>query len=66
MNYLDYSIIFIYLIGFILLGFVFKKNESSKDYFLGGNSLGCCTYCHVVHHDSHHTTFVPFGYSEYI
>lgn len=40
MNYLDYAIILIYLIGFILLGFVFKKNESSKDYFLGGNSLG--------------------------
>lgn len=40
MNYLDYTIVFIYLIGFIFLGFFFKKNESSKDYFLGGNSLG--------------------------
>lgn len=40
MNYLDYSIVFIYLIGFMLLGFMFKKNETSKDYFLGGNSLG--------------------------
>ena len=40
MNYLDYTIILIYLIGFICLGFVFKKNETSKDYFLGGNSLG--------------------------
>ncbi len=40
MNYLDYSIIAIYLVAFIFLGFFFKKNESSKDYFLGGNSLG--------------------------
>jgi len=40
MNYLDYIIIFAYLVGFIFLGFFFKKNESSKDYFLGGNSLG--------------------------
>jgi len=40
MNILDYSIIVIYLVGFIFLGFFFKKNESSKDYFLGGNSLG--------------------------
>ncbi len=40
MNFLDYTIIFAYLIGFIFLGYFFKKNESSKDYFLGGNSLG--------------------------
>lgn len=40
MNILDYIIISTYLIGFICLGFFFKKNESSKDYFLGGNSLG--------------------------
>ena len=40
MNFIDYAIIFAYLIGFIFLGFFFKKNESSKDYFLGGNSLG--------------------------
>ena len=40
MNFLDYSIVFVYLIGFIFLGYFFKKNESSKDYFLGGNSLG--------------------------
>jgi len=40
MNILDYIIILTYLIGFILLGFLFKKNKTSKDYFLGGNSLG--------------------------
>jgi SSS family transporter len=40
MNELDYIIVFAYLVGFIGLGFFFKKNDSSKDYFLGGNSLG--------------------------
>lgn len=40
MNVLDYTIIFAYLIGFLFLGYFFKKNNSSKDYFLGGNSLG--------------------------
>lgn len=40
MNVLDYIIILIYLVGFVLLGFYFKKNKSSKDYFLGGNTLG--------------------------
>lgn len=40
MNYFDYAIILAYLIGFILLGFFFKKNETSKDFFLGGKSLG--------------------------
>ncbi len=40
MNILDYGIVLAYLIGFVLLGFMFKKNETSKDYFLGGNSLG--------------------------
>ncbi len=39
MNLLDYGIIFFYLIGFVFLGFFFKKNETSKEYFLGGNSL---------------------------
>ena len=40
MNYLDYGIILIYLVGFILLGFLFKQNKNSGDYFLGGKSLG--------------------------
>ena len=40
MNILDYIIIVLYLVGFILLGFFFKQNKDSKDYFLGGNSLG--------------------------
>ena len=40
MNYFDYAIILVYLIGFICLGFIFKDSKSSKDYFLGGNTLG--------------------------
>lgn len=40
MNYFDYAIILVYLVGFICLGFFFKDSKSSKDYFLGGNTLG--------------------------
>ena len=40
MNWLDYTIIAIYLIGFIAMGYFFKDNKDSKDYFLGGKSLG--------------------------
>jgi len=40
MNYIDYIIIVIYILGFLGLGFFFKDNKDSKDYFLGGNSLG--------------------------
>lgn len=40
MNWLDYTIIAIYLFGFIAMGYFFKDNKDSKDYFLGGKSLG--------------------------
>lgn len=40
MNWLDYTIIAIYLIGFMAMGYFFKENKNSKDYFLGGKSLG--------------------------
>ena len=40
MNYIDYIIIATYLIGFLFLGYLFKKNKSSNDYFLGGRSIG--------------------------
>ena len=40
MNWLDYTVIAIYLIGFIAMGYFFKDNKDSKDYFLGGKSLG--------------------------
>lgn len=40
MNYLDYIIIVVYLIGFLGIGFLFKENKTSGDYFLGGRSMG--------------------------
>jgi len=40
MNWLDYSIIIIYIIFFLGMGFFFKENKNSKDYFLGGRSMG--------------------------
>jgi len=40
MNWLDYSIIVAYIIFFLGLGFFFKDNKNSKDYFLGGQSFG--------------------------
>lgn len=40
MNYLDYIIIVSYIVGFLLIGKLFSKNESGQDYFLGGKSFG--------------------------
>ena len=40
MNYLDYTIIIIYLLGFLGIGYFFKENKNSGDYFLGGRSMG--------------------------
>lgn len=40
MNTLDYVIVAIYLIGFLAMGYFFKNNKDSKDYFLGGRSMG--------------------------
>ena len=40
MNYLDYVIVAIYILVFLGIGYLFKNNKDSKDYFLGGNSLG--------------------------
>ncbi|MGV6830651.1 MAG: sodium:solute symporter [bacterium] len=40
MNYLDFIIIGVYLLGFLGLGYFFKENNDSKDYFLGGQSMG--------------------------
>lgn len=40
MNWLDYSIIFIYLFGLLGMGALLKNQQSSsKDYFLGGRSI---------------------------
>jgi len=40
MNGLDYAIVAIYLFGFLAMGYFFKNNKDSKDYFLGGRSMG--------------------------
>ena len=40
MNWLDYSIIIFYILFFLGMGFFFKENKDSKDYFLGGKSMG--------------------------
>ena len=40
MNYIDYIIIVVYLAAFLGIGFFFKENKSSGDYFLGGRSMG--------------------------
>lgn len=40
MNWLDYIIVFLYFAGFLGIGYFFKENKNSTDYFLGGKSLG--------------------------
>ncbi|MBD1260146.1 sodium:solute symporter [Maribacter polysiphoniae] len=40
MNYLDYIIIVVYLVAFLGIGYFFKENKNSGDYFLGGRSMG--------------------------
>ena len=40
MNWIDYTIIVVYLLGFLSLGYIFKENKDSGDYFLGGRSMG--------------------------
>ncbi|MEM9846741.1 MAG: sodium:solute symporter [Bacteroidota bacterium] len=40
MNYIDYIVILVYIIGFLFIGRLFKDNKSGKDYFLGGKSFG--------------------------
>ena len=40
MNWLDYLIILFYFGGFLGMGYFFKENKNSTDYFLGGKSLG--------------------------
>lgn len=40
MNYLDYIVIAVYLIGLLYMGYYLKGQSSKDDYFLGGRSLG--------------------------
>lgn len=40
LNFIDYTIIVVYLVLFLGIGYLFQENKTSKDYFLGGRSLG--------------------------
>ena len=40
MNWIDYTIILIYLLGFLAVGYFFKNNKTPRDYFLGGRKIG--------------------------
>ena len=40
MNYLDYTIILVYILGFLFLGRFFKGAQTGEEYFLGGKSFG--------------------------
>lgn len=40
MNLLDYTVVAVYITGFLFLGKLFKENETGSDYFLGGKSFG--------------------------
>ena len=40
MNYLDYSIIFLYLAALLAFGYMFRHQSDKQSYFLGGRSLG--------------------------
>ncbi len=40
MNALDYTIVAVYAIAFLGLGYLFKQQSDKKDYFLGGRSFG--------------------------
>ena len=40
MNYLDYSIIAVYIISLLLLGRYYNNSNSGQEYFLGGKSFG--------------------------
>ncbi len=40
MNWLDYTIVVVYSIGFLYLGNLFKGQKSKSEYFLGGKSFG--------------------------
>lgn len=40
MNWLDYTIVAVYILFFLGMGNFFKNNKNSNDYFLGGRSMG--------------------------
>ncbi|MDC7995622.1 sodium:solute symporter family transporter [Altibacter sp. HG106] len=40
MNWLDYTLVATYIVFFLGMGYFFKNNKDSNDYFLGGKSMG--------------------------
>ena len=40
MNFVDFTVVAIYLVGLLIMGFVFRKQVSKKDYFLANRQLG--------------------------
>ncbi len=40
MNWLDITIVIVYIVFFLGMGYFFKDNKDAKDYFLGGRSMG--------------------------
>jgi len=40
MNFLDYTIVVVYSLAFLGLGYLFKNQQNKSDYFLGGRSFG--------------------------
>ncbi|MDO6536156.1 sodium:solute symporter family transporter [Alteromonas stellipolaris] len=40
MNFVDFTVVAIYLVGLLVMGFVFRKQVSKKDYFLANRQLG--------------------------
>lgn len=40
MNILDYTVVTIYLVGLLIMGFAFRKQANKKDYFLANRQLG--------------------------
>jgi len=40
MNFIDFTVVAIYLIGLLIMGYLFRKQVSKKDYFLGNRQLG--------------------------
>ena len=45
MNFLDYSLVAVYLVTMLWLGMRFKKSEAGSDYFLGGRQFGWFALC---------------------
>lgn len=40
MDWLDYTIVALYSVGFLILGMIFNKKSSKEEYYLGGKSFG--------------------------